>query len=194
MPRIDLRVPIAEKDVAKRLGARWDPKLKTWYVPEGGDAEPLRRWIATSQSPNIRAEHWYLATSRRQCWRCSVSSGVFGIVLPAGYEALMVEDDPEDDYWQPGDLPTVLSYVVDVPERVAIRLQSMAPRYRIDYSMTAHSFYWMNHCEHCEARLGDFETFEEYGVAFGLAGDKIRLLEMPEPFSGACGSHSEGIE
>jgi hypothetical protein len=193
MPRIDLQVPIIEKDAAKHLGVRWDSQNKTWYVPDGIDATPLQKWIAVPESPNIRAEHWFLATTTRECWRCHALSHVFGIVLPGGHDALIVADDPDNDCWQPGDLPAILSYVTDVPESVAKRLRSLAPRYRIDYSRTIHSFYWMNHCEHCEAKLGDFETFQEYGVGFGTMGDRVRLLEMPERFYAACGSHSEGI-
>ncbi len=30
--RIDLSVPYAEKDAAKKLGARWDGDRKTWYA------------------------------------------------------------------------------------------------------------------------------------------------------------------
>ena len=192
MPRIDLQVPITEKGAAKHLGARWDSQNKTWYVPDGIDATPLQKWIAVPESPNIRAEQWFLATTTRECWRCHVSSRVFGIVLPEGHEALIVADDPDNDCWQPGDLPAILSYVTDVPESVAKHLRSLAPRYRVDYSQTIDSFYWMNHCEHCEAKLGDFETFQEYGVGFGAMGDRIRLLKMPEPFFASCGSYSEG--
>ena len=193
MPRIDLQVPIIEKDAAKQLGARWDSQSKTWYVPDGIDATPLQKWIAVPQSPNVRASHWFLATTTRECWRCHASSLVFGIAIPVGHDVLIVEDDPEDDYWQLAELPAILSYVTDVADSVAKRLQQIAPRYRIDYSQTTHSFYRMNHCEHCEAKLGDFETFQEYGVGFGAMGDKTRLLEMPGPFSASCGSYSEGI-
>ncbi|KQQ97357.1 DUF5710 domain-containing protein [Massilia sp. Leaf139] len=41
-----LKVPYAEKDEAKALGARWNPTRKCWYVPDGKDAEPFARWIA----------------------------------------------------------------------------------------------------------------------------------------------------
>jgi len=47
MPRIDLQVPFNEKDAAKRLGARWDGDGKIWYVPEGVDARPFSRWLAS---------------------------------------------------------------------------------------------------------------------------------------------------
>lgn len=40
-----LNVPYAEKDEAKQLGARWDPKRKKWYVPNGVDPAPFGRWL-----------------------------------------------------------------------------------------------------------------------------------------------------
>lgn len=39
-----LNVPFAEKDEAKQLGARWGPKRRKWYVPQGVDAAPFSRW------------------------------------------------------------------------------------------------------------------------------------------------------
>ena len=41
-----LNVPYAEKDEAKKLGAKWDSNRKKWYVPQGVDAEPFSRWAA----------------------------------------------------------------------------------------------------------------------------------------------------
>lgn len=39
--RVDLQVPFAEKDEAKRLGARWDSRQRTWYAPEGIEPAPF---------------------------------------------------------------------------------------------------------------------------------------------------------
>lgn len=39
-----LNVPYAEKDEAKALGARWNPKKRSWYVPDGVAIEPFARW------------------------------------------------------------------------------------------------------------------------------------------------------
>lgn len=39
-----LRVPFAEKDAAKRLGAKWDPELRAWYVPANTPLTPFNRW------------------------------------------------------------------------------------------------------------------------------------------------------
>jgi len=47
--RMNLKVPFAEKDEAKKLGARWDAARKTWYVEGDADLAPLARW---SPSPH----------------------------------------------------------------------------------------------------------------------------------------------
>jgi hypothetical protein len=41
-----LKVPYAEKDEAKALGARWNARRKAWYVPDGTDSQPFERWLA----------------------------------------------------------------------------------------------------------------------------------------------------
>lgn len=49
-----LKVPYAEKDEAKALGARWNAARKAWYVPDGTEAAPFERWLTKddgAQSP-----------------------------------------------------------------------------------------------------------------------------------------------
>lgn len=41
-----LKVPYAEKDKAKALGARWNAERKAWYVPEGTAATPFEQWLS----------------------------------------------------------------------------------------------------------------------------------------------------
>lgn len=40
-----LKVPYAEKDEAKALGARWNQARKAWYVPDGQPTAPFARWL-----------------------------------------------------------------------------------------------------------------------------------------------------
>ena len=42
---IYLRCPFREKDDCKALGGRWDPDRKKWFVPEGTDLTPFKRWL-----------------------------------------------------------------------------------------------------------------------------------------------------
>lgn len=50
--RFDLKVPFAEKDAAKKLGARWDAARKIWYVICRDDLAPFGKW---SPSPHDKA-------------------------------------------------------------------------------------------------------------------------------------------
>lgn len=43
--RTNLQVPFAEKDEAKRLGARWDPARRLWYVQNAADLSAFSRWL-----------------------------------------------------------------------------------------------------------------------------------------------------
>jgi len=45
--RFDLKVPFAEKDAAKALGARWDAANKLWYVADKADMAPFAKWGPT---------------------------------------------------------------------------------------------------------------------------------------------------
>lgn len=46
--RTNLQVPFDEKDEAKRLGARWDPAKRVWYVQNREDLTPFARWLSRS--------------------------------------------------------------------------------------------------------------------------------------------------
>ncbi len=198
MARIDLRVPFLEKDDARGLGARWDPRQKTWYVPEGVDAAPLERWLPKSWTPNIRAAWYFQATTTRACWHCGAKTPVVAFVLPAGHEVFNVEDDPADDFWETRADPTVLSYVGDLADSVAASVRRKASQYSVDFSQTTQSFYWMNHCVHCAAKLGDFDTHCTPGVGFtprtSAQAARIFLEPIAEPFSASCGSYTLDLE
>ncbi|MEJ5038590.1 DUF5710 domain-containing protein [Acinetobacter johnsonii] len=40
-----IKVPIEEKDEAKKLGAKWDRVQKSWYVPNGIDTKLFDKWM-----------------------------------------------------------------------------------------------------------------------------------------------------
>jgi putative DNA primase/helicase len=60
--RTYLAVPYKEKDAAKALGARWDRKEQSWYIPPGVDAAPFAPWAPratpaparTAENPGAR--------------------------------------------------------------------------------------------------------------------------------------------
>ena len=53
--RLNLKVPFAEKDEAKKLGARWDAGRKIWYVEGKEDVTPFSRWSPTPDEASVAA-------------------------------------------------------------------------------------------------------------------------------------------
>jgi len=80
--RIWLDVPFAEKDEAKRSGARWDPAAKRWYAPKAG-IPALQRWSARADIPDLLPGEdrslgagLFVDLVPRSCWFTNVRSCV----------------------------------------------------------------------------------------------------------------------
>ncbi len=200
MPRIDLNVPYHEKDEARRLGARWDAKKKVWFLPDGADASALRRWIPETLEINLRSGRYFILKTERICWKCGASTAVYAFGLPVGHETLEVYDDDGDGpgTWEKAEMSAVPSYITFLTEEPRRRIQGMTPCYRLDFSQTTKSCYWMNHCEHCGMKQGDFELFSEPDEAFlpfsAARAAAIRVEEFREPFGAWAGEFAVDVE
>lgn len=197
MPAIDLEVPYQEKELAKALGARWDARRKVWYVINLDDLTPFAKWLPQPARLNHRADSYVLLESRRDCWKCERPTRVFGFAIPSGHEQLEksqpdLESPGDDDYdaclegldamhWVAQDAPAVLSYLIHICDAALSRMHSLTMRYRKDLSGVTGTRYFMNHCEHCDAKLGDFETIEEFDAPLRPIGTEStsRLVRYP---------------
>ena len=54
---IELNVPFTEKDLAKRLGAKWHAQLKKWFITNDMDLQPFYRWISEETMSNIEQQN-----------------------------------------------------------------------------------------------------------------------------------------
>ncbi len=215
MARVDLKVPFAEKDEAKALGARWGPQAKVWYVPEGNETAPFARWLrqqgdtesAMEPEFRIRSPWYFLVESSSKCWKCSSRTRVHAFMLPEDHEQFEYADEDDEAFslasprgcWmRQGEMGTV-SNVYGLSPKVVTQLRSHTTRYRPAYSQQAGATYYMNHCEHCGAKLGDFYMHSEPGGAFfpvsPADASKMILLKVDAPFevNGSVGYTSENF-
>ncbi len=124
---------------------------------------------------------------------------VFGFALPIGHEAL--EDvgdatgDPLDERcldeggtsrWIPRESPEVVCYATFIGDGPLARMAALTQRYRKDRSATTGTRYFMNHCQHCDAKLGDFDTIEEVDAPLSPldapAPDRLQMIPVSEHF------------
>ena len=65
--RTYINVPFEEKNEAKELGAQWDPKEKSWFIPEGVEKDNFSRWLdGGKQQPQAPAATFDMAEVERQ--------------------------------------------------------------------------------------------------------------------------------
>ena len=136
---------------------------------------------------NVCSSSYFIAQTTKLCWKCGEHTSVYGFILPAGHETLGPDDeDDERDAWYQYDEPTIVHYVADLLPAVALRIKAFSQHYRVDFSKATQSSYWMNHCEHCGMKQGDFEMYcEPQGAFFPVderAASRIVLHEFAEPF------------
>lgn len=169
---MDLNVPYADRDQAKALGARWEPSRRCWYVPDGLDLQPFRRWIPEQGSSfpgsNLRSAETYVVTAPRRCWSCEQTTTVAGFLMAPGFEDFSVWEGDLDGQgrWGGGEGWCFAFHIDALPSPIAAQAIMRAPRYRRAFSQATRSSYWANHCSECGALQGDSHLFEDLGGPF----------------------------
>lgn len=165
MTRIDLKVPYSEKDEAKKLGARWDSTSKTWFVPDSVDPSAFKRWLPDHPTINVKADSYTIVQTEESCWKCGELTRVHGFLLPAGHRTLEYVDDGISEWYKHREAAMVF-YVTDLFPAITEQIRAITRHYFEDFSKTTNSSYWMNHCESCSMKQGDFNLYCEPGGAF----------------------------
>ncbi|EBQ9001645.1 hypothetical protein DK757_10265 [Salmonella enterica subsp. enterica serovar Blockley] len=196
MSHLMLNVPFNEKDEVKRKGARWNPELKKWYVPDGKSSLQFIPWIQElkdSTKYQLYNEYYFIGENERLCWKCGESISLYAFCLPRGHKYLNVDYlDPDDETvtenpnewqyydstlfrfendgtcysWSESPCFSGISNITDVDSRSLSQIRHFAPTWRPGYSKTAGYSYYANHCPHCARLQGDFMIFSEPGGAF----------------------------
>lgn len=194
MGRIYLNVPFDEKDDAKRLGARWDAQKRSWYLLEPDDLSQFVRWGSPRPDFLIHAAQYYLAETTVQCFvkHCQSSTRVYSVLLPKSFETWEPAQHDEDvGWWSSWDNPSFVSYAMELSQSVRKDVVRLTKNYYPDFSRTINSIYWMNHCDSCGIKQGDWPLHGEPGGGFFPtdAGEaqRITLWRMSSPFQGHGG-------
>ncbi|MDX7985838.1 DNA primase [Xenorhabdus sp. 12] len=194
MLRIDLNVPYDEKDEAKKLGARWDPVNKTWFIPNDIEPASFTKWIPFY---NVQAPWWYIAQTKGHCWKCHEHTTLTAFMLPSGHKTLEADENSEIEgqtYWLEQRSPAFVFYIDDIPSTVRQNLSRVTHFLSKDFNQTTQTKYWMNHCEKCGAKQGDFHMHCEPGGEFFPTtieeATAIQLHQINQPIMAACGDIS----
>jgi hypothetical protein len=200
-----LRVPYAEKDEAKKLGAKWDKQKKLWFIPEETDEKLFEKWIPKKVNSNnidfnILSKGFYIVKSEEECWKCHRLTDVFGIILPENHQTRESSYKDSEDLWQgwiKSKQKKLISSIHLLNKNALRAIKEISSNYYYDFSKFTFDYYYVNHCEHCDSIQEDFHLFSERGGAFfpffAVEGEKMTLYWFQEYFAGFAGIYSTEV-
>jgi hypothetical protein len=147
---------------------------------------------------NIRSARYFIARTEAICWHCRASTEMFAVGLPPGHEALVLDenaqDDGAEDTWSLETHGAFLFYIEHLPRGALDRLSQLTQCYRFGHSDEAAGSYWANHCQACGSLLDDHELFCEPEGAFlpscEAAAKIIRLTPIDEGFEAVAAGYA----
>lgn len=138
---------------------------------------PIKRRLTVYAAPgpsphNVRSPAFFVARGHCRCWKCNHSVEVTVVGVGPPFSRLI------DNEWRPGPSLAILSYVESVPLEISGELARLAPHYFRDESQWHRLPYWMNHCDNCGAKVGDYEVFDSPDAPFKLRDIDVHRLSM----------------
>lgn len=164
-----LNVPYAEKDQVKKLGAKWDPKQKLWYVPAGLDTSQFKPWfVQNSSKSTLLISNIGLIRNIVSCWSCK---GICTINALYVRKIEQKNGDVENGFF-------ILSNIVQVPDTLLDFLIIRCPNYRLGKANSLGIKQYRNHCDHCAIGLSDDRLHKKNGGLNPKTETDIRAMQF----------------
>jgi hypothetical protein len=114
----------------------------------------------------FEADAAYVLNGEHVCHECGAVTQVFGLMLVGPFRGTTAVLGPEDE-----DEAPLLRRAKEIPNTLAaVITERSSGHFRIDFSNTVGERYWMNHCEACDAKIGDWFVHKP-GEAFFPTND-----------------------
>lgn len=175
-----LNVSYNEKDEAKALGARWNPKEKLWMAP-GNDFTEYKRFEKWIDGSFIVRKDLYIVEASRKCWKCGKETPVICFAIRDYYD--LISGGENVPKW------TFVSNFSQFPEEIFAYVKSNF-KFKIKYSNTIHQSYYANCCKWCDSLQGINYLFYEvlespFYVNNQASAEKLTMhkIQLPYDFS-----------
>lgn len=116
----------------------------------------------------LTAESFTVLTALYDCYHCNKPTAVYALAVRDGFTCA-------DRAW---DQKAVLSYVRDVQPPLDPEIAPATVRL-VDGQTTGFT-YWMNHCSHCDYRIGDHYLHQITGPFFPVYENDLVPVELTD--------------
>lgn len=165
-----LNVSYTEKDQAKKLGARWNPTLKKWYVEKKQDYYKFKDWfLPPEECPFIICDFIYIVVAQSKCFMRKKETPVIGFAVQNYFYIYPDPDsDPPVDYYY--DHILITDEITDMPEYLCDNLKK---RFNYFYD----NYNYVNHCKYCKQKQEAFYLYDNDNSPFFVNKDNVNNLE-----------------
>ena len=124
-------------------------------------------------TPNtLSAEIGTWASAPMECWSCKRETRVTALIaLPPVY---LNDDGAQEEL----DEPVFVQNIGELPEEALAELRVINPNLWLDHSQTAGQEYFMNHCRHCDAKIGDHYVMKLGGPLLPLEDAGLPAIQL----------------
>ncbi|HFZ8994014.1 TPA: DNA primase [Citrobacter freundii] len=157
---------IQKEDIVNGVcqGMHYDADSMIWYVEKHRLTEALSRYAYDMKDFNIIAPYYLVLSSTMTCWNCHQPTRILAVMFTR-----YLRKAQDGKGWEAVKRNTFVFHINHLPD--AIKKNIKVSHYYLDKSKTTGLRYWMNHCEFCGERLGDYELF-------CVAEDAFRLMTV----------------
>ena len=149
---IPLDIPTESITDVACQGAHFDDISGIWYTEPRERNEALRGYAYDVDTFNVAAPYYLVITSKMHCWSCHQPTRIHGLMFTR-----FIKQNQDGKGWLSVRRNTFLFHINSLPDEIKKNIK--ASNYYLDKSKTTGLRYWMNHCEICGERLGDYELF-----------------------------------
>lgn len=182
------------KDKVKKLGAKWNPNIKKWYVEKEENYNKFAQYILKDfEDAIVVKDYIYLVVSHQQCWRCKKETEVIALCIPKRIEFKNTPlyrwengefdvDSEEYNYKKfdfsekEFDIENTISYEMINLRDISKKLLNLIKdkyNYKLKYSHTTKSSDYANCCQHCDSLQGNFFLFHEIDSPFNVMNKEM---------------------
>lgn len=168
---LELNVPYSEKDQAKKLGAKWNPITKKWYVSNRKDYMKFRKWFDVD-GDIIIFNQLYLVEGYQTCFKCKKKTKVISFALK---DFFYIDDDYVEEYHD----EIMIAGIIDPIPKPILTYITNNYNFKLRYSKTTKISTYSNCCEMCDILQGDFYLFAEPKSPFFIdTSEKLNKLNF----------------
>lgn len=186
-----LDIPYKLKDYVKKMGAKWNPTIKKWYVEKKENYLDFSHYILKdAEDAVIVKDCIYLVVGKQKCWKCHKETAVIGSCIP---NQILLHNSPlinwentnfdeEYDYTkffykkEEFEIKEFFSYDIlnlqDISKKLLNYIQKNY-NYKLMYSRMLGEKYYANCCEHCNSLQGDHFLFDELDSPFNILSKEM---------------------